>query len=124
MKKSLSLILRLIVLCLTYSFYFISEQINLYASRTYNTSLRLIVISLIIIVIAVLFALSVFKFRLEGKVQKIIFTVVISVFALAILLYPIGLMWRIPYYAITILDIFVCTAYIVELIADRKRNKD
>lgn len=125
MKKSFPLILRLIVLCLTYSFYFISEQINYYVSHSYDIKPRMIAIPLIVIVIAVLFALSVFKFKLEDKVQKIVFTVVISVFALAILLYPIiGLMWQIPYYAISIIDFFVCTAYIVELIVNRKQNKD
>lgn len=125
MKKSFPLILRLIVLCLTYSFYFISEQINNYVSHSYDIKPRMIAIPLIVIVIAVLFALSVFKFKLEDKVQKIVFTVVISVFALAILLYPIiGLMWQIPYYAISIIDFFVCTAYIVELIVNRKQNKD
>lgn len=82
----------------------------------------MIAIPLIVIVIAVLFALSVFKFRLEDKVQKRIFTVIVLIFAAASILYPIGLMWRIPYYAITILDYFVCTAYVVELIVRRKQK--
>ncbi|MCH5299528.1 MAG: hypothetical protein J1E96_07185 [Ruminococcus sp.] len=121
MKKVFPLILRLIVLCFTYAFYFISEQINLYVSRTYNVSLRLLLIPLIVIIIAVLFALSVFKFRLESKVQKIIFTVAISIFSAAVLFYPISLMWFSSlYYAISVLDIFVCTAYVAELIVRRK----
>ena len=125
MKKSFPLILRLIVLCLTYSFYFISEQINNYVSHSYDIKPRMIAIPLIVIVIAVLFALSVFKFKLEDKVQKIIFTVAISIFSAALLFYPISLMWFSSlYYAISVLDIFVCTAYVVELIVNRKPKTD
>lgn len=120
MKKSLPLILRLIVLCLTYSFYFISEQINYYVSHSYNVMPRMIIIPLIIIIIAVLFALSVFKFKLEDRIQKVIFTVVIAVFTVAILCGPLSVMcFRAPY-TITTIDVFVCTAYVVELIATRK----
>lgn len=125
MKKVFPLILRLVVLCLTYSFYFISQQINLYVSRTYNVSLRLLIVPLIIIIIAVLFALSIVKFKLEDKIQKTIFNVIVVVFAAAILLYPISLMWVSSYYyAVSILDYFVCTAYVVELIVRRKPKTD
>lgn len=123
MKKVLPLILRLIVLCLTYSFYFVSEQVDYYVLDCYDVKPRMIIMPLIIIITAVLFALSIFKFKLYDKVQEIIFTVIIAVFTAAILRYPIGRMWEsFYYYAITVIDVFVCTAYIVELIVNRKQK--
>lgn len=125
MKKVFPLILRLIVICLTYSFYFISEYIYDYTARTYNVLPRMILIPLIIIIIAVPFTLSIVKFKLENKVQKNIFAVVIAVFTAVVLFYPIEVMLVSSYYyAITILDVFVCTAYVVELIVRRKSKTD
>lgn len=70
------------------------------------------VTTLLIIVTAVLFALSVTKFKLTGRLEKIIMCAILAAAVITVVI-------LFGYYGIMYAAVFVCAAYTVELILNK-----
>lgn len=112
MKRVISVILRLIVILLAVSFNIIRAFMHQITSRTYSMMPEFAVTTLLIIVTAVLFALSVTKFKLTGRLEKIIMCAILATAVIAAVM-------LFGYYGIIYTAVFVCTAYTVELIFNK-----
>lgn len=113
MKRFISVILRLIVILLSVSFNIIRAVIHInVTARTYSMMPEFIVTTILIIVTAVLFALSVTKFKLTGKAEKIAMCILLAVALIAVVM-------LFGYYGILYVTIFVCTAYTMDLILSK-----
>lgn len=112
MKRVISVILRLIVILLAVSFNIIRAFMHQITSRIYSMIPEFTVTTLLIIVTAVLFALSVTKFKLTGRLEKIIMCAILATAVIAAVM-------LFGYYGIIYTAVFVCAAYTVELILNK-----
>lgn len=112
MKRVISVILRSIVILLAVSFNIIQAFMHQITSRTYSMMPEFTVTTLLIIVTAVLFALSVTKFKLTGRLEKIIMCAILATAVIAVVM-------LFGYYGIMYAAVFVCAAYTVELILNK-----
>lgn len=114
MKKCFPVILRIIVILLAISFNIVRAVIhNNVTVHTYSMTAEFAVTIILIIVTAALFALSIIKFKLKGKPEKIIMIAVIAV-ALTSVYVLMGFVYGIMYAAV-----FVCAGYIMDLIFNK-----
>lgn len=110
MKRFISVILRLIVILLALSFNIVRAVINTNVTAlTYSMTAEFTITTILVIVTAVLFALSVTKFKLTGRLEKIIMCVLIAAALISVVM-------LFGYYGIMYIAVFVCTAYTIELI--------
>lgn len=113
MKRFISVILRLLVILLSVSFNIIRAVIHTnVTARTYSMMPEFAVTTLLIIVTAVLFALSVAKFKLAGRLEKVIMCAILAAAVIAVVM-------LFGYYGIMYIAVFVCAAYTMELILNK-----
>lgn len=112
MKRVISVILRLIVILLAVSFNIIRAFMHQITSHIYSMIPEFTVTTLLIIVTAVLFALSVTKFKLTGRLEKIIMCAILVAAVITVVI-------LFGYYGIMYAAVFVCAAYTVELILNK-----
>lgn len=114
MKRFISVFLRIIVILLAMSFNVVKNIMHqTIAAHTYSMMPEFIVTVALIIVTGALFALSIIKFKLKGKPEKIIMIAVIAV-ALTSVYLLMGFVYGIMYAAV-----FVCAGYIIDLIFNK-----
>lgn len=114
MKRISPIILRIGVILLAVSFNIIKNIMHqTITSHTYSMIPEFIVTVALIIVTGALFALSIIKFKLNGKPEKIIMIAVIAV-ALTAGYVLMGFVYGIMYAAV-----FVCAGYIIDLIFNK-----
>lgn len=110
MKKCIPIISRIIVILLAISFNIVRAVIHKNVSAlTYSMTAEFAVTTILIIVTAALFALSVIKFKLTCRLEKIIMSAFIAVSLIAVII-------LFGFYGIMYIAVFVCTAYTIDLI--------
>lgn len=109
MKRFVSVFLRIFVLFLAVSFNIVKNALHQVSALTYNITAEFTITILLVIVTAALFALSVKKFRLNGRLEKIIMCAFLAAALIAVVI-------LFGYCGISYIAVFVCVAYIIDLI--------
>lgn len=113
MKRFISVFLRIIVILLALTSNIVRAFIHTNVTAlTYSMTAEFTVTTILVIVTAVLFALSVTKFKLTGRLEKIIMCVIIAAALIAVVM-------LFGYYGIMYIAVFVCAAYTMELILNK-----
>lgn len=112
MKRFISVFLRIIVILLAMSFNIVENILHQVSALTYSMTAEFTVTTILVIVTAALFALSVIKFKLTGRLEKIIMCFLLAAAVITIVL-------LFGYYGIMYIAVFVCSAYTMELILSK-----
>lgn len=116
MKKMLPICIRTCIIIMSILFYILTRYMREFASINYDLKTGYIVNSATIFIIAILFTISIKLFKISGRIANIVMITVIVISFIASYVLT-------PYIGVTYFTIFLCVAYVTEIILNKITQK-